>query len=146
MESEPEESKPNQSTFSSKLNAFWHKYGVDQRTYMTMFKSSVAPTITLAAFQATPWANYYTTLGYLSIIMTILTVVIMPRAKFIQTLLVNILLLCIGCSVSLLAMYCCVQARNGDTSSYNSSASAVAGVWLVFQIFCISVLRAKLPQ
>ncbi|KXT04470.1 hypothetical protein AC578_8713 [Pseudocercospora eumusae] len=146
MESEPEQSEPNQSTFSSKLIAFWSKYGVDQRTYKTMFKSSVAPTITLAAFQAAPWANYYATLGYLSIIMTILTIVIMPRAKFIQTLLVNILLLCIGCSVSLLAMYCCVQARNGDTSSYNSSASAVAGVWLVFQIFCISVLRAKLPQ
>lgn len=32
------------------------------------------------------------------------------------------------------------------TSTYNSSASAVAGVWLFVQIFAISALRAKMPQ
>lgn len=37
-------------------------------------------------------------------------------------------------------------APGAQTSTYNSSASAVAGVWLFVQIFMISALRAKMPQ
>lgn len=70
----------------------------------------------------------------------------MPRAKLLQTLLVSILLACLGAALALLAIYCCVAARRGDTNTYNSSASAIAAVWLGFQVFWLSVLRAKLPQ
>lgn len=37
-------------------------------------------------------------------------------------------------------------AGGAATSTYNSSASAVAGVWLFVLIFAISALRAKMPQ
>ena len=62
-------------------------------------------------------------------------------------------------------MFCCVKARPGSdepgtggsgtsglasggaaTAQYNSSASAVAGVWLFVEIYGVSVLRARLPQ
>ena len=138
--------EPKQS-LAEKIKTMWiAKTGIDMRTYQSMFKSSIAPTITLALYQVDSFASYYTTLGYLSIVMTILTIVIMPRAKMLQTMLVSIFFTSLGAALSLLAMYCCVQARGGSTATYDSSASAVAAVWLIFQIFCISVVRAKLPQ
>jgi hypothetical protein len=109
-----------------------------------------------------------TTLGYLVGVMTILSIVIQPRAKFLQAMLMQVLLSLVACAFTLLACYCCVQARqttdngtdtgsNGgptsglaasgaQTTQYNSSASAVAGIFLFVQIYAISVLRARLPQ
>ncbi|KJX98308.1 hypothetical protein TI39_contig418g00002 [Zymoseptoria brevis] len=159
------EAKPS---LRSRVASLWTSTGIDLRTYETMFKSALAPTISLAAFQGSGWANFFTTLGYLVIIMTILPVVIMPRSKFLQTMLISVVFVSLASSISLLGIYCMVTARintTGDqipgqggagtsglatqgaaTAGYNSSASAVAGVWLFFQIFIVSVLRAKLPQ
>lgn len=111
-----------------------------------MFKACIAPTISLALYQDNGFSNYYTTLGYLTVVMTILSIVVMPRAKLLQTMTVSIFFACFGAALSLLAMYCCVQARNGDTATYNSSAAAVGALFLLIQIFMISVVRAKLPQ
>ena len=133
-----------------------------------MFKGALAPTIAIAGFQATAWANHYTTLGYLIGVMTVLSIVIQPRAKFLQTMLMSVLLVCLACAITALAAFCCVQARinteglsqpgtggpgtsglaskGAQTATYNSSASAVAGVWLFVQIYGISVLRARMPQ
>ncbi|KAF2161411.1 hypothetical protein M409DRAFT_69769 [Zasmidium cellare ATCC 36951] len=135
---------------------------------MSLFKGSLAPTISLALFQWTAFAYYFTTLGYLIIIMVILAVGTMPRAKFLQTMLINVLFTCLGAAITLLALYCSVKARvnsvgyhgpgtggpgtsgtpsNGAaTATYNSSGSAVAGVWLFVQIYIISVIRGKKPQ
>ena len=133
------------------------------RTPAYFFKKKV-----LCAFQSTAWANQYSTIGYLVGIVSVLSVVIQPRAKFVQTMLVQITLSCLGCALALLGCYCAVHARinsekrNGTgsgepgtsglasqgapTTTYNSSASAVAGVWLFAEIYLISVVRARLPQ
>jgi hypothetical protein len=105
-----------------------------------------------------------TTLGYLVGIMSVLSLVIQPRAKFLQTMLIQLVLTCSICAVTVLACYCCVQARassegstsdgrtsglaskGAQTAPYNSSASAVAGVWLFASVYGISVLRARMPQ
>ena len=50
----------------------------------------------IAFYQADSVAETYTTLGYLVSIVSVLGMPIMPRAKFIQTLLLNILGICIG--------------------------------------------------
>lgn len=164
---EDEEPKSKRSLVE-KCKMLWAKTGIDKRTYMSMFKGALAPTIALALIQATSYANFYTTLGYLVIVMTVLPTVIMPRAKFIQTMLISIFLMCLGSAIALLALYCSVEARinsvgyhgpgqggpgtsgtaavGAATAKYNSSGSAVAGVWLFVQIFIISVVRAKKPQ
>ena len=133
-----------------------------------MFKGALAPLIAIAAYQATAWADHYTTIGYLVGIMSVLSLPISPRAKFLQSMLMQLFLTCLACAISSLALYCAVRARinsvgfegpgtggagtsglaaNGaETAGYNSSASAVAGVWLFVMIYGISVLRAKLPQ
>ncbi|KAK3069449.1 hypothetical protein LTR53_012208 [Teratosphaeriaceae sp. CCFEE 6253] len=158
-------SKPKESMLAKVKRIWLAKTGIDKRTYMQMFKGALAPTIAISAYQSTAWAETYTTIGYLVGIMTILSLPILPRAKFLQTMLVNVFVTCLGCAVALLAMYCCIRARinsetrNGTgggtsglasggapTTTYNSSASAVAGVWLFAEIYAISSFRANRPQ
>lgn len=73
----------------------------------------------------------------------------MPRAKFIQMMILDVLAVCIAACFALLTMYSSVKARQHTASapdSYNSSASAVSGVWLFFQIWLVHTFRAKYPQ
>lgn len=166
--SNDQDGSKSKASFAERAKAAWVKLGIDKRTYMQMFKGALAPTIALAAYQATPFADFFTTIGYLVIIMTVLPVVVVPRAKFLQTMLINVLFACTGAAVTLLAMYCSVKARvnstenvtpgtggagtsgtpahGASTSVYNSSGSAVAGVWLFVEIYIISVIRGKNAQ
>ena len=99
------------SYFATKVKKLWARTGIDRRTAMQMFKGSLAPVICICAYQSTPWAETYSTVGYLVGIMSVLSLVIAPRAKFIQTMLMNIFFICAACLVGLLAMFCCVKAR-----------------------------------
>ena len=143
---------PTQEKKPSKLKTLWTKLGLDPPTLMMMFKGAIAPTIALAIYQAPAVAQEYTTLGYLVAIMSILGLPIMPRGKFIQSMLLNVITVCFSAAVNLLAMYSATQARLHTTppgappNGYNSSASAVCGVWLFFQVYCINYLRAARPQ
>jgi hypothetical protein len=168
-DSRVEPATPPQESLPTKVQRIWiTKTGIDLRSALTLFKGAIAPTIATAAYQSTAFAETYTTLGYLVGITTILSLPIQPRAKFLQTMLINILVVCLGAAVSLLAMFCIVSARinsegrtapgtggpgtsgtaasGAATAHYNSSASAVAGIWLFIQIFGISAFRANRPQ
>lgn len=125
-------------------------------------RGSLPPTIAIAIYQNNHVAGMFSTIGYLIAIMSILSFAIMPRAKFIQTMLFNIIGICIGSAIALLAMYCSVQARAHTTprrppssggptpgakvSQYNSSSSAVAAIWLFFNIYLVNTMRASRPQ
>lgn len=103
-------------------------------------------------YQADDVAETYSTLGYLVAIISILGFCIMPRAKFVQTMALNVLSACIGAAVGLLMVWSAVQARLHTTPAgapperYNSSQSAVCGVWLFFQIWLVNSIKAKFPQ
>lgn len=60
-------------------------------------RGSVSPFIGIAIYQADGVAATYKTIGYLIPIMTVIAIPIMPRAKFIQTLFLNVLACCIAC-------------------------------------------------
>jgi hypothetical protein len=54
----------------------------------------------------------------------------MPRAKFIQTLILNTIGICVGSAVALLGIWSGIKAREhttpaGSTAAYNSSQAAV---------------------
>jgi hypothetical protein len=158
----------NKKSIMDKLRAIWAKTGIDWRTYQSMFKGALAPTIAIALFQWSAYAQAYTTIGYIVGIMAVISIVIAPRTKFLQTMIINIVFSGIAYAVSLLAMFCTVKARlnstgpempgrggpgtsglaatGAETASYNSSASAVAGVWLFVEIYIVSVIRAQGPQ
>ncbi|RMZ71113.1 mfs transporter [Pyrenophora seminiperda CCB06] len=143
---EKKEKKP------SRLKAAWGKLGLDAPTLMMMGKAALPPTIALAMFQADDVAKTYSTLGYLTAIISILGFCIMPRAKFVQTMILNVLATCVGSALAMLMVWSGVKARQHTTvpgappQRYNSSQSVVLGVWLFFQIYLINTLKAKFPQ
>jgi hypothetical protein len=78
---------------------------------------------------------------------------ILPRAKFIQTLITDVVLVCIAAAFALLVGYCSTQARAHTSTitpqsarEYNPSASAVCAIWLFFQVYISNAARAKYPQ
>lgn len=87
---------------------------------------------------------------------------IQPRAKFVQSMIFNLIGVCIGACFNLLTCYSAVKAREhttvlqvpttnaptpgATTVSYNSSASAVSGIWLFFNIMFANAVRFKWPQ
>ncbi|PSK53121.1 hypothetical protein B9Z65_3321 [Elsinoe australis] len=167
MSSPQANTKKEKKSISTKLKELWAKTGLDPPTVRTMAKGGLAPTIALAAYQATDFAETYTTIGYLVGIVSILSFAIMPRAKFMQTMFYLIFTTCTATGMALLAIYCCVRARanttepdvpgsggagtsgtpspGAATSTYNSSASAIAGIWLFFEVWIINTMRARNP-
>jgi hypothetical protein len=98
-------------------------------------------------------------------VVSILGVCILPRAKFLQSLVINVLFICIAIACAILAMYTAVKARQHTTPKaatakpppsvssnsliqvpYNSSASVVAATWLFICTYAVNVARSKLPQ
>ncbi len=136
----------------SKLKQWWDKLGLDLMTVKMMIKGSIPPTVAIAMYQSKPVAEVYQTLGYLVAISSILGFAIMPRGKFIQHMTLSIVAICFAAALNLLACYCFTQARLHTTpagqplTGYNSSASAVAALWLIIQIYVINVVRAARPQ
>ncbi len=156
FDKEPPAKKP------SLFKRLWDGSGLNPGMLMMMVKGALPPVISLAAYQSTPFADIYSTLGYLVAIMSVLSFAILPRSKYIQTMLFNIIGVCIGAAVALLTIYCSVQARahtspsvkatgNGPSpgaavTTYNSSASAVSAIWLFFNIYLVNTVRASRPQ
>lgn len=144
------------------ISRLWVKSKLNLGMLMMMVKGALPPTISLAIYESTSVAEIYSTLGYLVAIMSVLSFAILPRSKFIQTMLLNIIGVCVGAAVALLEIYCSVQARVHTTpapspsskgpspgaavSQYNSSASAVCAIWLFFNIYLVNTLRASRPQ
>lgn len=134
----------------STLKQIWTKIGLDKPTIFTMLKGGVAPIICLAFYQATPVADTFTTLGYLVAIASLLSMPILPRAKFIENMILNVFTICLSAAVSVLANWTAQQARlhtqGPQPSVYNSSQAAVCAIWLMFQIFLINYFRSARPQ
>jgi len=142
-------SKPKKPNFIKKI---WAKLGLDIGTFLMMIKAALPPTIALAMLQADAVAQRFATLGYLVAIISILGFCIMPRAKFVQTMTLNVIGTCLGSAIALLMLWTGIKAREHTTvpgappKRYNSSQSAVLGVWLFFQIYAINSMKAKFPQ
>jgi hypothetical protein len=146
------------------VKRLWVKTGIEVPMIMLAMKGALPPIICLAAYQADAWALEYTTLGYLTAIMSIFAMAILPRARFLQTMILSLFFTCLGAAVALLEIQCAVAARQNTTPSaagegtfagssgsqqsvaYNSSASTVAGVFLFFTIYTANSLRAYRPQ
>jgi hypothetical protein len=82
--------------------------------------------------------------GYLIAVISILSLAILPRAKFVQNLFVALIGTCIGAASALLGIYCSIKARENTTPAnstlaqkigYNSSQNAIAAFWLIVNIW-----------
>ncbi|CRG90848.1 Dysferlin [Talaromyces islandicus] len=133
---------------------------IDLHTFLRMLKAAIPSTVAVAMYQADPIASEYNTIGYLVATIALYGQCCAPRGKYIQLLVQSLLCVCFGAASALLMVYCCVQARShsspikssssSSTSTtavpYNASASAVAGVWLFFEMYILNTLRADNPQ
>ncbi|KAL1966238.1 hypothetical protein VTN77DRAFT_4790 [Rasamsonia byssochlamydoides] len=149
----PEVKKSEKPGIVATLKALWAKTELDTQTVKLMIKGAIPPTISVAIYQSTPVADTFTTLGYFVGVISIFGFAIMPRSKFIQTFVFNILAICLASAFAFLMIFCATQARKhtgtaipSSTAPYNSSAAAVAGIWLFFQIYMINTVRAKYSQ
>lgn len=138
------------------------RLGLNIPMVLLMFKGAIGPTIGIAIYQSNRVAGHYSTIGYLIPIMTILTVPILPRARFIQNFIVTSLLVCLAAAMSLLAMWVGVKARENTTHSaenksngpvpgalispYNAAASVNMAIWFSFMVWLINTFRAYRPQ
>ena len=163
IKDEEAEAGPPSKQKPSLWSRMWTKSGLNMGMLMMMVKGALPPTISLAIYESTSVAKIYSTLGYLVAIMSVLSFAILPRSKFIQTMVLNVIGVCIGAAVALLEIYCSVQARAHTTppalspssagpspgakvAPYNSSAAAVCAIWLFFNIYVVNTLRASRPQ
>jgi len=80
------------------LKRIWKKLGINGIVLMIMVKPAVAATIAMSIFQSQKVAVHYQNLGYLIIVISITTVPILPRGKF----LLNLFLSLVGSFQSLL--------------------------------------------
>ncbi|KAI1426104.1 hypothetical protein F5Y12DRAFT_713554 [Xylaria sp. FL1777] len=125
------------------------RLGLDVPTVNAMLKGALSPVIALAIYQSDAVAKEFSTFGYLVGIITVLSLSALPRGKFVQTLILNVLFLGVGSAVSLLILWSSLQARlhtQTMPAAYNSSQSAVSAVWLFANIWIVNTLRAKYPN
>ncbi|KAE8154488.1 hypothetical protein BDV25DRAFT_126552 [Aspergillus avenaceus] len=144
---QPDETSEKQKLgFLARLKSGWNSLGLDLPTVILMMN-----------FQSDAISSRFNTVGYLMAIVSVLGFAIQPRAKFIQMMILDVLSVCVASAVTLLMMYSCVKARqhtekvssagmSPNAAPYNSSASAVSGVWLFFQIYVVHSFRAKYQQ
>jgi hypothetical protein len=100
-------------------------------------------------YQSSAIADLTTTVGYLTAIMSIVSQCLLPRAKFIKIMFFNLLSTCVVAALCCLVIVCAVSVRQNDASPdsmlevYDSSASAVCAVWLMFAIWFVSRVLYK---
>ncbi|KAI1313492.1 hypothetical protein F5Y03DRAFT_100516 [Xylaria venustula] len=125
------------------------RLGLDMPTVKAMFKGALSPVIALAIYQSDAVAKEFSTFGYLVAVITVLSLSALPRGKFVQTLILNLLFLGVGAAIALLILWSALQARlHTETvpAAYNSSQAAVSGIWLFANIWMVNTLRAKYPN
>ncbi|RDH36292.1 hypothetical protein BDQ94DRAFT_185415 [Aspergillus welwitschiae] len=107
-------------------------------------------TISLAIYQSDHIAKRFTTVGYIMAMIAFFSMAMLPRAKYLEGLVLNILATCLGSALSLLTMYCGIKARqhtttSDSTASYNSTQAAVCALWFFCTQWAAGTLRAKVP-
>jgi hypothetical protein len=98
-------------------------------------------------YQASPVAQVFGSSGYLVAVIASLSFAMQPRAKFLKSLILNILVTCVAVAFTILGLWCSRQAQlntqsPGSTEVYNSSAAAVSAIFLFFSVFAANSLRA----
>jgi hypothetical protein len=75
---------------TSVLKRVWAKLGFNGLVMMIMVKPALAATISMAIYQSPSVAPHYLNFGYLIIIISITTVPILPRGKFLLNLFLSV--------------------------------------------------------
>ncbi|KAK0126282.1 hypothetical protein ONS95_007894 [Cadophora gregata] len=136
----------------SVLRRAWRRIGITPQVFMIMVKPSISAVIAMGIYQKHSVAVNYLNLGYLIIIISIISVPILPRGKYLMNLFLCLFLTCFACGMVYLGIWAGVKARQHTTPpdaspsvalGYNSSASVVNAIFLMVNMFGINTLRAS---
>ena len=105
------------------LLRLWTRSGLSPFMLILMMKMALPPTISLAIYENSKVAAFYSTQGYLIAIISVLSLAIMPRSRFIQTILLDVISACTACAMGLLQIYCSVKARQHTTKRPSSNSN-----------------------
>lgn len=123
-------------------------------------RASVAPSLLLGIAMTDRIIAFESSLLYLSAIMACVSCPIKPRAAFVQQMLVTVFAVCIGSLLSMMALCCCVAARNSATDRsvvarlqqegrqaqladlYQPSAAGVAALFLFIYAWLGNMLKS----
>lgn len=109
-------------------------------------RGSIPLVIFFAMYQATPVARHFGSQMYLVAIVTTLSFAMDPRARFLRRMFVSVIMYCLATAVTCLGLWSARQAKfhtqsRDDSNLYNSSAAAVSGVFMFFNLFAINAFR-----
>ncbi|KAI1432726.1 hypothetical protein GGR50DRAFT_672751 [Xylaria sp. CBS 124048] len=154
-DSRPESSSPkSRSTFGIMMTAL-ARLGLDASMVKVMLKGAIPPIVALAINQSNVVAEEFKTYGYFAGIVAALSDSSLPRGRFIQRLMLSLIIVAIGSAVALLVLWSAHQARlytqtepddPNSPPTYNSSQAAVSAVWLFVNVWAMAALRAKYPS
>ncbi|RGP69893.1 hypothetical protein FLONG3_7649 [Fusarium longipes] len=132
-----------------RLKSGWTSLGINRKILMLMFKGSIPVAISLSFYQSTPVSETFTTLGFLVAIIAVVTVNVLPRAKLIELTFGICCSTAIAIPLAMLATWSGLQARfhtdPDGLKAYNSSQSAITGIWLTFHIWVSNSIQARFP-
>lgn len=72
------------------FNRAWGKVGINAFVVMIMVKGAIPPTIAISIYQRYVVAKNYLNLGYVMIVISLLTVPVLPRGKYLMNLLITL--------------------------------------------------------
>lgn len=81
---------PTSPSKPSILKRIWGKLGFNALAVMFMIKGALSPTIAISIYQRYSVAVNYLNLGYVMIVISILTVPVLPRGKYLMNLFITL--------------------------------------------------------
>lgn len=133
------------------LKSFLARLTLDRHTVMMAVKTSIPPTVLLCAIQSSTWINFFQTQAYLAATISTCVMPTLPRARLVEHNFQFAFAMVLTYCWVLLGGWCALQARKHTTSSpdeltaYNSSAEAVAAIFLMFWTWCAFTIKSALP-
>lgn len=134
------------------LKAVLAQLTLDRYTAAMAIKASIPPTILLCAIQSNTWINMFKTQSYLAAIISICVPATLPRAKLVEYNFQLAFAVVLSYCWTLLGGWSGLQARKHtinspeESNDYNSSASAVSAIFMMFWIWCAFTLKSAFPN
>ena len=124
---------------------------LDRHTASMAIKASIPPTILLCVIQSNAWISHFGTQAYLAAIMSVCVMPALPRARLLEYNCQLAFAVAVSFCWVLLGGWCSLEARKNTSHSleqmtaYNSSAEAVAAIFLMFLTWCVFTLKSAFP-